>query len=149
MQLIIDANILIAAFLKSAITRELLFDEEIELIAPEYFAAEVLETVKKDKILKQCTGLTKDEIQELLSFLLEPIRIIPEEEYSFFIEKTKQEVPADDAPYLALSLALNIPIWSNDSAFKKQFLVKVHTTSELVKVLKPEQETHIYRLKSA
>lgn len=137
MQLIVDANILIAAFLKSATTRELLFDEEIELFAPEYFAMEVSQTIKKDKILRQCIRLTKEETEELLNFLLEPIKIIPEEEYNSFIEDAKQEIPADDAPYLALSLALKIPIWSNDSAFKKQSLTTVYTTSELVKILRP------------
>jgi predicted nucleic acid-binding protein len=75
-------------------------------------------------------------MQELLNFLLEPIKIIPEEEYNSFIAKAKQEIPFDDAPYLALSLALKIPIWSNDSAFKRQSLVKVYTTSELIKLLK-------------
>lgn len=135
MQLIVDANILIAAFLKSATTRELLFDEELELFAPEYFVMEVSQTIKKDKILRQRIRLTKEEIEELLNFLLEPIKIIPEEEYNSFIEKARQEVPADDAPYLALSLTLRIPIWSNDSAFKRQSLTTAYTTSELVKVL--------------
>src|SRR3990167_8703103 len=96
MQLIIDANILIAAFLKSATTRELLFDEELELLAPEYFVMEVSQTIKKDKILRQCIRLTKDEIEELLNFILEHIKIIPEEEYNSFIEKARQKVPADD-----------------------------------------------------
>lgn len=137
MQLIVDANILVAAFLKSATTRELLFDEENELFAPEYFAMEVSQTIKKDKILRRCTRLTKEESEELLNFLLGPIKIIPEEEYNSFIEKVKQEIPADDAPYLALSLALKIPIWSNDSVFKRQSLVTVYTTPELVKILRP------------
>jgi len=137
MQLIIDANILIAAFLKSATTRELLFDEELELLAPEYFVMEVSPTIKKDKVLRQCIRLTKEEIEELLNFLLEPIKIIPEEEYNSFIEKARQEVPADDAPYLALSLTLKIPIWSNDSAFKRQSLATVYTTPELIKILRP------------
>ncbi len=137
MELIVDANVLIAAFLKSAITRELLFDDEVELFAPEYFALEIVQTTQKDKILKKCLSLTKNEINDLLDFLLAPIKIIPEEEYSSFIEKAKQEIPFDDAPYLALSLAFKIPIWSNDAAFKKQTLVKIYTTSELLKILKP------------
>lgn len=137
MQLIVDANILIAAFLKSAITRELLFDDEVELFAPEYFAMEVLQTTQKNKILKKCLALTKKEVGELLDSLLNPIKIIPEEKYISFIEKANQEVPLDDAPYLALSLAIKIPIWSNDAAFKKQTLVKIYTTSELLKILKP------------
>lgn len=135
MQLIIDANVLVAAFLKAATTRELIFDEEIELFAPEYFALEVNQTLKKDKFFKIHTALTKGEIEELLSFLLQPIKIIPEEEYSYFIKEAKQYVPVDDAPYLALSLALKIPIWSNDTAFKKQSLVKTYTTLELVRIL--------------
>jgi predicted nucleic acid-binding protein len=137
MQLIVDANILIAAFLKSATTRELLFDEELKLFAPEYFAMEVSLKIKEDKFLRKCITLSKAEIEELLAFLLEPIKIIPKEEYTSFIEKTAGEIPGDDAPYLALSLALNIPIWSNDSAFKKQSLAKVYTTLELIKVLRP------------
>lgn len=136
MQLIIDANILVAAFLKSATTRELIFDEEIELFAPEYFAIEVNQALKKDKFFKIHTALTKKEIEELLGFLLEPIKIIPAEEYSHLLKKAKQYVPCDDAPYLALSLALKMPIWSNDNAFKKQFLVKVYTTTKLVKLLR-------------
>ena len=137
MQLIVDANILIAAFLKSAITRELLFDQELELFAPEYFAMEVSRTIKEDKSLQKYIALPKAEIEEFLIFLLEPIKIIPKEEYASLIEKATGEVPGDDAPYLALALALNIPIWSNDSAFRKQSLAKVYTTSELVKILRP------------
>lgn len=136
MQLVVDANILMAAFLKAAATRELLFDEEIELFAPEYFAMEVTQTLKKDKILRSRIALTKEEIEELLGYLLEPIKIIPEEEYHFYIEKAKQEIPVDDAPYLAVALTLNIPVWSNDSAFKRQSLVKVYTTAELVRIMR-------------
>ena len=137
MELIVDANVLIAAFLKSAITRELLFDDEVELFAPEYFALEIVQTTQKDKILKKCLSLTKKEINDLLDFLLAPIKIIPEEEYNSFIEKVKQEIPADDAPYLALSLALKIPIWSNDSELKEisSSKIKVLTTAELIKIL--------------
>jgi len=136
MQLIVDANILIAAFLKSAVTRELLFDDAIKLLAPEYFAWEIAKTIKKEKIFRRKAGLSKEEVEELLTFLLEPIKIIPEEEYASFIEEARQQVPADDAPYLALSLALKIPIWSNDAAFQKQSLVRVLTTTELLNIIK-------------
>ena len=135
MQLIIDANILVAAFLKSATTRELIFDEEIELFAPEYFILEVNRTLKKDKFFRIHTTLTKEEIEELLSFLFKPIKIIPEEEYFPLLKKAAQYVPFDDAPYLALSLAIRIPIWSNDTALKKQSLIKVYTTAELVRII--------------
>jgi len=136
MQLIVDANILVAAFLKPAITRELLFDEKVKLFAPEYFGIEIEQLINKNKHFMRRIKLNKEEIRELINFLFEPIEIVPEEEYSHFMNKAKQGAPFDDAPYLALSLALKIPIWSNDSAFKKQSLVKVYTTSELVQLLK-------------
>ena len=37
-----------------------------------------------------------------------------------------------DAPYLALALHLNLPLWSNDSALKKQNATPVYTTQEMV-----------------
>jgi len=135
MQLVIDANILIAAFLKSANTRKLIFNEDIKLFAPEYFALEINRLIKKDTALRRRIGINKEEAEELLAFLLERIKIIPKEEYNSFIEKAKKVVPDDDAPYLALSLALKIPIWSNDAIFKKQDLTVVYTTSELLKIL--------------
>ena len=135
MRLIIDANIFLAAFLKSAVTRELIFDDEIKLFAPEYFAIEIYRTVKKNKFLRLSAGLTKEEIEELLACLFEPIKIIPQEDYFQFIEEAKQCVPDDDIPYLALSLAIKVPIWSNDSAFKRQSLAAVYTTQEIVKIL--------------
>jgi predicted nucleic acid-binding protein len=135
MQLVIDANILIAAFLKSANTRKLIFNEDIKLFAPEYFALEINRLIKKDTALRRRIGINKEEAEELLAFLLERIKIIPKEEYNSFIEKAKKVVPDDDAPYLALSLALKIPIWSNDAIFKKQNLTVVYTTSELLKIL--------------
>lgn len=112
MRLIIDANILLAAFLKSAFIRELLFDDEIELFAPGYFAIEVSKTLRKSKFLKIKTVLGKEDIEE-----------------------AKQHIPQDDAPYLVLSLAIKIPIWSNDSAFKRQNLARVYTTQEIIKLL--------------
>jgi len=135
MQLVIDANIFISAFLKSALTRELLLDDIIELFAPEYFSMEITEVTQRAAFLKKLKGLAKSDVQELSTNLLSHINILPEEEYSHFIEKAGQEVPADDAPYLALSLALKIPVWSNDAAFKKQTLVTTYTTTEVAKLV--------------
>jgi len=136
MQLVIDANILISAFLKSAVTRELLTDENLELFAPEYFLQEIERTVKSISFKKR-VKLSREEIDKLLAFLFSHITILAEEEYSSFLKRAKQEgVPLDDTPYLALSLALRIPLWSNDAALKKQSIVKVLTTSELTEVLK-------------
>ena len=41
----------------------------------------------------------------------------------------------EDAPYLALALKLEIPVWSNDSGMKRQKSVKVFATHDLLKKL--------------
>jgi predicted nucleic acid-binding protein len=134
MQLVIDANILVSAFLKHAATRELLTDENLKLFAPEYFQWEI-ERILKNQSFEKRVKLNQLEIEELLTFLFGHITIIPKEEYSPFLEKAEQEAPLDDAPYIALSLALKIPLWSNDSALKEMSSVQVLTTPELIKLL--------------
>ena len=46
----------------------------------------------------------------------------------------------DDKQYLALSLDLKMPIWSNDSHLKKQSIVKVFNTDELNNFLEEKFE---------
>lgn len=135
MQLVVDANILIAAFLKSAATRRLLTDDRIQLFAPKYFSLEIERKITSNTPLRRRTNLNKDETKELLEFLFKHITILPEEEYAPLVEKAEEISPIDDAPYIALALALKIPLWSNDAVLKKQNAVIVYTTSELIKLV--------------
>lgn len=134
MQFVVDANILIAAFLKSAATRQLLTDDKIELFAPKYFVLEVEQKIKSNALLRKRIKLNNDEIEELLEFLFKHITVLPEEEYAPFIERAEEISPQDDAPYMALALALKVPHWSTDAALKNQNSVMVYTTSELIKL---------------
>ncbi|MEM0330548.1 MAG: PIN domain-containing protein [Archaeoglobaceae archaeon] len=47
-----------------------------------------------------------------------------------------KDIDPNDAPFLFLAIALNCPIWSNDKDLKKQSLVKVYTTKEILELLK-------------
>jgi predicted nucleic acid-binding protein len=40
-----------------------------------------------------------------------------------------------DAPYLAVGILIDAPIWSNDKALKKQNRIRVYNTAELLKEL--------------
>ena len=136
MHLVVDANILVAALLKDATTREILLKENIDFFAPECLSLEVKELLKNPRIRRRIKLKDKD-LYDLTFAILSRIEFFPEKGFIAFI---KHSIPlvthVDDAPYLALSIALKIPIWSNDSAFKKQSLVKAYTTSELVKILR-------------
>lgn len=136
MKLVVDANILIAALLKDATTRELLLREDIEFFAPEYLLNELKHFLKNPKIRKRFK-LNDADLYELTSVILSHIKFIPEKLFLDFIKHFISLVThPEDAPYIGLSLALKSSLWSNDSALKEQFNVKVYTTSELIKLLK-------------
>ena len=53
------------------------------------------------------------------------------------MENAKAIAPhSGDAPYFALAMARNCPIWSNEKSFKRQKRIKVHSTSELALLMK-------------
>ena len=135
MRLVIDANILVAALLKDAITREILLTENIEFFAPEFLSSEIKDLLKNPRIRRRIKLKDKD-LYDLTSAILSRITLFPEKS---FIASIKQSISLvthiEDAPYIALSLALQIPLWSNDSELREQSLVKVCTTSELIKLL--------------
>ena len=89
----------------------------------------------KGKIMKYA-GI--DELKFILFFsvLEKKIETISRSEYDNFLPKSKEIAPhIKDAPYFALALSLNCPIWSDEKAFKKQSAVKIFSTAELIKLL--------------
>jgi predicted nucleic acid-binding protein len=136
MRLVIDANIVVAALLKDATTREVLLKENIELFAPECLSIEIKDLLANTRIRKRIKLKDKD-LNDLTSAVLSRITFFPEKS---FISSIKQSISLvthiEDAPYIALSLALKIPLWSNDSELKEQSLVKIFTTHELLKILR-------------
>jgi predicted nucleic acid-binding protein len=135
MRLVVDANILVAALLKDAATREILLNEKMELFAPEHLLNEIKHLLKNPKIRKRLR-LNDEELYELSSAILSGIKFIPEKIFLIFIKRSLALVAhPEDAPYIGLSLALQLPLWSNDSALKEQTAVKVYTTFELIKIV--------------
>ena len=83
------------------------------------------------------SGLTEDESLAFLLLLLPSIKLIKLDEYKEFLPRAKEIAPdVDDVEYFALALKFNCPIWSEDLELKKQSVVRVLTTAELLKELK-------------
>ena len=135
MELVVDANVLIAGFVRTAITRELLLDERLTLHMPEYGLTETTRVLNRAR-LRARVGLTSAQIQELLAHLTARIRLCAAATYRHLITEALRLIsdPAD-APYLALALHLRIPIWSNDAGFRQQRRVMIYTTDELLDIL--------------
>lgn len=136
MQLVVDANILLAAFLKKAVTREFLLDSRLNLAAPEHLLSETLRHLQSDTSIKKRIGLSSEEIEELFLLLTQRIQVFPETSYRPFMKKALALAQhREDAPYLALGLMLKAAVWSNDKGFKEQTAVTVYSTHELLVIL--------------
>lgn len=139
MQLVIDANILIAAFLKAATTRFLLLDERLDLYAPEHLVVETLK-VAKERLLKRWKSVSETEFESLFLSLTRRVQIVSQKKYFPQLSQALEIAPhEEDAPYLALALHLQIPLWSNDGGMKDQTFITIFTTAELLKKLRESQ----------
>ncbi len=136
MELIVDANILLAALLKEALTRELLLDSRLKLYAPEYLISETLHLLKRNTKLQKRIGLPQKAIEEIFYMLTQEIETYPRKVYATFLTEAGKIAPhKQDTPYLALALALHIPVWSNDQGMHAQNKIKVYTTKALLLIL--------------
>lgn len=135
MKLVIDATILFCALLGKGVTKDIIFSEAVNLYAPEYIFDEFEKHKSRIKILSK---LSSDELDLLFKSLKEKIEQVSRSKFEKFLKKANSLIlDKDDTAYLALSLALNKrPIWSNDPHFKKQSIVKVFTTKQIVDALK-------------
>ena len=134
MDLIIDANILFAALIKESTTIDIIYDDNLRFFAPEFILSEFYK--HKDDIQKK-TKRSETEFNQIFETLKSLIILIPEEEFeNCLLEAEKFSPDEDDSQYLALSLKLNIPIWSNDKRLKNQNRVKIYSTVEIINVLR-------------
>ena len=134
MELAIDAGIVFTGLTGFGITKKLLFLKNLELYSPMHLLEEL--NKHRPRILK-LSPLSSNELDELFKLINEKITFIPEESFESFLEQANSSIPdKEDTSYLALALSKSIPIWSNDEHFKRQSLVEVFNTKELVEKLK-------------
>lgn len=132
MQLVIDANIIIAMLLKSGKPIDLFFLEELELFAPELLFKELN---SNKEVIIQKTAITSEEIAHFFLILKEKITIVPEEYFLKQKEDAEKICPdTKDIPYFALALFLCCPLWSNDKKLQEQQFLRIYTTYELLEL---------------
>ena len=132
MQLVIDANILMAMLVKPGLPIDLFFETRIDLFAPQLLFKE-FENNKKELLKK--SKLSEGDFDCLYFFLKQNITIVPEEDFIQFREKANLSCPdPKDLLYFALAFYLRCPIWSNEKRLKKQDVIEVHATHDLIKL---------------
>ena len=130
MDLIIDASILFTALVGTGVTKEIIFSDVVVLYAPEFLFDEIEEHKSR---IKELSGLSEQDINELLNKLKSRIVIVPKERFERFLSKANSLISdKGDTEYLSLSLSMSkTPIWSNDPHFKEQSIVEVLNTKEI------------------
>lgn len=136
LEIIVDANILLASFLKEATTRELLLDVRLSLFAPEHLISETSRNLMDNPDIKKRVHLSPVRMKELFSYLTNRIQTVPASSYRGHFQEALLLAPhKEDAHYFALSLLFGIPIWTNDKGFKSQDKIKIYSTGELIDFL--------------
>lgn len=136
MRLVADTNIIVASLLRKGQTRNLLFSKRLQLFSPDSVQLEIL---RHKEEFKQKGSMTEQQFLASLELELENISIVPIEEYCSLKQKALSLCPKgheEDWPFIALALKIECPLWSNDTALKKQAAIKVYTTTELLQKIR-------------
>ncbi|MCX8000564.1 MAG: PIN domain-containing protein [Leptospiraceae bacterium] len=132
--LVVNANIIFSFFSPKSKAREIAISGEVKLFSPQFLLKEL--DKHKDEV-KEKFGLNETRFQLVLELVKAVVEFIPLEDFKEFIEEASRISPdRDDIQYLALSLKLGTPLWSNDNRLKQQLRVKIVSTKELIEILK-------------
>lgn len=139
MLLVVDTNVLFVYFWKNSSSKDLF--KLHKMVSPEISLAEIK---KYESTIIEKAGISKEEFESLRKELIKIVEFIPEDEYKNYFKKAtsisinfkeheKKEFN-DDIDFFALALKLNCPIWSNDKLLKKQSIILIFNSSELIEL---------------
>ena len=130
---VVDANILISLLIAKGSKQELFFSEHVTPHSPELVLFEIGKYWKR---ISEGSGVPEDELKLAFSGIRKQLITLPLSEIKPWLREAERISPdKDDTEYFALALKLNCPIWSEDKLLKKQSIVKVLNTPELLTVL--------------
>ena len=142
MNLVVDANVIVAALIKDSTTRRLLANPALSLYSPDFLFEELTE---HEAEISKKAGLDSVEFTSLLDSISKFVKVVNRAVYeNYLVESADVVKDPDDVAYLALALALSgCGVWSHDKNFlsKSQelftkFSIKVFTTNDLVLLVK-------------
>ncbi|MBN2567177.1 hypothetical protein JXB02_03790 [Candidatus Woesearchaeota archaeon] len=129
----VDSNVLFSALIRDSLTRTLLFSMDQEFVAPAYI---VEEAERHRDILMRKSRMNGPDFDLLMRLVMGRVRLVPHETLDKHREMSLRcvgPIDLDDAPFIACALAHpGSVLWSDDSHLKKQSLVPVMTTAEML-----------------
>ena len=133
--LAVDATCLISAMLGGR-AREIIFSEKFALYSPQTTLFEV-----SRRITWLASRLQTSELKLFKEFQLFPVVACQPAEYDDHVQHAAELIgPRDplDIPLLALALARNFPIWSDDRDFDGIAAIRLFKTADLLSQLATE-----------
>lgn len=134
MQFVVNASPFFSALLVGSRALDIIFSDKFKFFTPEFLLSEVIE--HEPELIKE-SGLTKSQWAQLLDLISAEITFVPRERFIDRWDEAEKSTPdPDDVAYLALAFKFKLPVWSDDEKhFKKQSVVKVYTTEEMLELL--------------
>ncbi len=134
MKIVVDANVIIAALTRPAITREVLLYPYVDYYTPDFYREELRD---HEAEIKEKVGPTYDSAIGLISAKL---KVVPYGDYEPWLgeaEAAVGKIDRDDIPYIAAALAIVADgLWSYDMHLAKQSAVKIVSIKELISLIK-------------
>jgi len=131
-RLVADANVLLSAVIGGRAGLALRHDRVEQVFTP---------AAAYDEVFEYLPSLAKKKRLELDTLLLAcaalPVTVVESSDYKGKLATARRRIgkrDPDDVDVLALALALNLPVWSNDNDFEDAG-VEWYTTAELLKTL--------------
>lgn len=126
---VVDTNLIFSALIpKASKIREIMFESNMTFIAPNFLITEIYK--HKDKLIKH-SKLNESEFYLYLNGIIEKIRFVP---IDFINTDSRQraydlckDIDVKDTPFIALSIELDIPIWTGDKKLKDGLRLKGFT----------------------
>lgn len=137
MKIVMDSNIIFSALISG---KELYIDifKSLKIYVPDFIFREISKyenkIIKKTKIGNEFTFFVRELFSEITVI---PELAISKENYKKALSICK-DIDPKDTPYLALSIELDIPLWTNDKSLIQGLLDKgypnIITTEEIFKL---------------
>ncbi len=137
--IVVDSNIIFSALISTNSTHRKLLQKPLLFLAPEYGLREL--EAHLPLVIKKCAKhkVSEKEVRFAFDTILSNIVFIPDDSYRSFMKDAlalMKNIDEKDSPFIALAMALDLPLWSNDKALKKQKRIAVFSTEELLKSIK-------------
>ncbi|HYX09254.1 MAG TPA: PIN domain-containing protein [Bacteroidales bacterium] len=117
---VVDTNLIFSALIpKASKIRELLFDSNLTFYAPNFLISEIYK--HKEKLIKN-SRLDDSEFYLYFNGIIENIQFVPIDFISLDSKQKAYDLCKDidikDTPFIALTIDLNLQIWTGDKKIK-------------------------------